>query len=44
MENLFDYLFMLLFIVSAREKSLQYPFPIDQTRIISVERWKKRGL
>ena len=40
MEILFDHLFMLLFIVSAREQALWYPFPTDQTRKFSVERWE----
>ena len=38
MENLSNHLFMLLFIVSARELALWYPFPTDQTRIFF--RWK----
>ena len=44
MENLYDHLLLLLFIVSAREWTLWYPFTTDQTRIFSVERWRKRGL
>ena len=43
-ENLSDHLFMLIFILSARQKALWYSFPTDQTRIFSVERWKRRGL
>ena len=43
MENRFDHLFMLLFIVSAREQTFWYPIPTDQTRQFSVERWKNEA-
>ena len=40
----FDFLFILVFIVTAREQAPWCPFLTDYARTFSVEKWKRRSL